>query len=120
MDLPVNVALRFWENAAFELIKTYTNSLLIPPGWRFEWLDEKSLRSPKTDQNNVYGMCYYKEKKIALSKYVAINGRFLIVSEVVRHEIAHAVVGPGHGHDKAWRQACKIIGCIPREIIPKI
>lgn len=26
------------------------------------------------------------------------------------HELAHALVGPGHGHDKVWKEACLKLG----------
>lgn len=26
------------------------------------------------------------------------------------HELAHVIAGPGHGHDKVWKDACKLLG----------
>lgn len=33
------------------------------------------------------------------------------VRNIALHEIAHALVGPGHGHDWAWRRQARAIGC---------
>ena len=33
--------------------------------------------------------------------------------DVVLHEIAHALTGPGHGHDWAWKQKCVLVGARP-------
>lgn len=32
------------------------------------------------------------------------------VRELALHEIAHALAGPGHGHDSHWRKICLAIG----------
>lgn len=36
------------------------------------------------------------------------------VRKVVLHEIAHALVGPGHNHDRVWKQMCASIGGDPK------
>lgn len=59
------------------------------------------------------GMCYFTHKLIELSIYfVECNGRDEIVDTLL-HEIAHALVGPGHGHDAVWKQKCLEIGAKP-------
>ena len=33
------------------------------------------------------------------------------VKNTLLHEIAHALVGPGHRHNRVWRQKAREIGC---------
>src|SRR3954469_14203648 len=33
------------------------------------------------------------------------------VRDTLQHEIAHALVGPSHGHDEVWRRTATAIGC---------
>ena len=33
------------------------------------------------------------------------------IRDTILHEIAHALVGPCHGHDAVWRQKAREIGC---------
>lgn len=60
------------------------------------------------------GVCWQDERRIELSShYVSRNTREHIIDTVL-HEIAHALVGVSHGHDKVWKQMCLQIGCRPR------
>ena len=57
------------------------------------------------------GYCSYKKKKISLSQnYIPITTKEEI-KDTILHEIAHALVGVGHGHDRVWRQKAIEIGC---------
>jgi hypothetical protein len=40
------------------------------------------------------------------------NGAEEIVDTIL-HEIAHALVGPRHGHDTVWKAKCTDIGARP-------
>jgi hypothetical protein len=33
------------------------------------------------------------------------------VRNTILHEIAHALVGPSHGHDGVWRAPARLMGC---------
>ena len=35
------------------------------------------------------------------------------VRDTILHEIAHALVGPGHGHDAVWKRKCREVGARP-------
>lgn len=49
-------------------------------------------------------------RKITLSRhFVAANGMERI-EQTILHEIAHALVGTGHGHDAVWKAKAKEIG----------
>jgi predicted SprT family Zn-dependent metalloprotease len=41
------------------------------------------------------------------------NGPAEIVDTLL-HEIAHALVGPGHGHDAVWKAKCVEVGARPQ------
>jgi len=57
------------------------------------------------------GVCRYFKKQIGLSKaYIELNDEEVIKNTIL-HEIAHALVGPGHGHDRVWKRQAKAIGC---------
>jgi predicted SprT family Zn-dependent metalloprotease len=62
------------------------------------------------------GLCLYSPKRIELSQYfIELNGDEA-VRETLLHEIAHALVGPGHGHDLFWKQQCLKIGAKPERL----
>lgn len=70
-------------------------------GWTFGW-----MRATKT-----LGRCYYQPQIIKLSQsFVDLNGEDK-VEETIRHEIAHALVGPGHGHGDVWISMAYKVGC---------
>lgn len=33
--------------------------------------------------------------------------------DTILHEVAHALVGPGHGHDEVWKATCLEVGARP-------
>jgi len=74
---------------------------LTSKGWRFEF-DTAKRR---------FGCCNHRYKKITLSKaLVSINDEARVKNTIL-HEIAHALVGGGHGHDSVWRDKAIQIGC---------
>lgn len=50
------------------------------------------------------GICRFSTKTIGLSVHFATRNSKEQVEETLRHEIAHAKVGPGHGHDHVWKE----------------
>jgi predicted SprT family Zn-dependent metalloprotease len=82
---------------------------LLEEGWFFEW--SKKKRS--------LGDCNHGKKRIRLSEYFAglVSTEDLI--DTINHEIAHAIVGRGHGHDHVWREACIKTGANPERIANK-
>lgn len=60
------------------------------------------------------GCCYYQRQEISLSQVLLPEYSPEAVDEVILHEIAHALVGPGRGHDGQWRRTAARIGATPR------
>jgi predicted SprT family Zn-dependent metalloprotease len=57
------------------------------------------------------GVCRFDRREIGLSApWVAVND-LDAVRDTVLHEVAHALVGPRHGHDATWRRVAVDLGC---------
>jgi len=64
------------------------------------------------------GVCRYDRKEIGLSgPLISLYAREQ-VTETVLHEIAHALAGPRHGHDRVWRATARRIGCSGQRCLP--
>ena len=57
------------------------------------------------------GQCDYKNKTISLSRLYVRYADIDHIRDTILHEIAHALVGPRHGHDAVWRKKAREIGC---------
>lgn len=57
------------------------------------------------------GICRYATRQIGLSAPLTALHAEADVRDTILHEIAHALVGPSHGHDAAWRRTAVRIGC---------
>ena len=77
---------------------------LIAQGWSFVW-DTRAVRR--------YGQCRYRSKEIGITKKLANINTIEETKDVVLHEIAHALVGRGHGHDFVWKRMCRKVGARP-------
>jgi predicted SprT family Zn-dependent metalloprotease len=64
------------------------------------------------------GVCRFDRKEIGLSGPLMSLYDVDQVTETVLHEIAHALVGPRHGHDRAWRTTARRIGCSGDRCMP--
>jgi len=63
---------------------------------------------------NRLGQCDHIKKLITLTGwYVDLNDEDE-VTDTILHEVAHAVVGIGHGHDKKWKAEAKKLGATPK------
>lgn len=73
---------------------------LIIQGWDFKFDNAKSR----------LGLCSHRRRTISISRnFVLLNDEPLI-NDTILHEIAHAIVGSDHGHDRVWKTMAKKIG----------
>lgn len=59
------------------------------------------------------GVCKQDSKRIELSAVFAERNSSEQVVDTILHEIAHALVGVCHGHDRRWKDMCLALGCNP-------
>jgi predicted SprT family Zn-dependent metalloprotease len=64
------------------------------------------------------GVCRYEKQTIGLSAPLTRLHDEAEVRETILHEIAHALVGPEHGHDETWRRTAVSIGCTGLRCVP--
>lgn len=57
------------------------------------------------------GICRHDSRQIGLSAPLTALHAEADVRDTILHEIAHALVGPRHGHDAVWRRTAVRIGC---------
>jgi predicted SprT family Zn-dependent metalloprotease len=70
-------------------------------GWIFQF--DRAVRR--------FGVCRHRSRIIGLSKSLTELNDEARVRNTLLHEIAHALVGPGHGHDIIWKLKAREIGC---------
>lgn len=75
-------------------------------GWRFRFSVSK----------NRLGSCNHTQKEIILSAPISEINEVDSVKNTILHEIAHALVGGGQGHNYIWQQVCEEIGGIPERL----
>ena len=56
------------------------------------------------------GVCRFGTRQIGLSRPLTELHSEDEVRDTILHEIAHALVGPEHGHDRVWRAKARAIG----------
>lgn len=90
------------------LVRTLAQALIDDYADLAGWSVEFSDRAIRT-----LGLCVYRRKVIRLSRSLVELNEPATIAEVVRHEIAHARVGPGHGHGPVWRRMALLVGAKP-------
>ena len=85
------------------VINCYRNTKIkadLEPGWKFGF-DLAPARG---------GICRDTEKQITLSVTYCLKASEAEIIDTILHEIAHAIVGPRHGHDAVWKAVAQRIG----------
>jgi predicted SprT family Zn-dependent metalloprotease len=73
-------------------------------GWRTT-LDRAKMRA---------GCCRYNRRTISLSAPIIALNSWQETLDTIRHEVAHALVGPGHAHDQVWQEMAVRLGAQPK------
>jgi predicted SprT family Zn-dependent metalloprotease len=81
--------------------------------WQFEF-DHAVVR---------FGRCSHSRRTISLSRELVQLNTEAQVRDTILHEIAHALVGPGHGHGRVWKLRAASIGakperCYDQSVVP--
>ena len=82
---------------------------LTEDGWRFEISNTKQS----------LGRCRHGMKVIEYSKWYLDEPEDQVVDTIL-HEIAHALVGPNHGHDEVWKWKCIEVGARPERVVEDV
>lgn len=86
---------------AFAALARETMADLIPAaGWTFGW--DRAVRRN--------GQCCYSTRTITMSRHLTSIATDEEAMQTLLHEIAHARVGAGHGHDHVWLAEARSIG----------
>ena len=71
--------------------------------YKFQWMARRNKFSRA-------GQCNYKKRTIELQPtFVELNYPFFIKGTIL-HEIAHAIMGQKHGHNKFWKRCAISLG----------
>ncbi len=89
------------ETLGINLIREHEKNSGLEAGWKFAF-DLAPARA---------GICRYTEKQITVSVTYCQKASKAEIVNTILHEIAHAIVGPNHGHDAVWKAVAKRIGC---------
>src|SRR5690554_3845030 len=57
------------------------------------------------------GLCDFKKQTIILNAHHIDTHPEPEVIDTIYHEVAHAIVGPEHGHNEVWSNCARSIGC---------
>lgn len=92
--------------------------------WIIEYAENQLLRHSLTDwrfeisKHKIFlGRCYHWKMLIVFSSYYT-HIEPEEIKDTILHEIAHALVGPNHGHDDVWKAECVKIGARPERLAP--
>jgi len=61
------------------------------------------------------GLCNYRRKDITISTYWLESLTLEELLDTINHELAHAAVGPDHGHGEVWQKVAVEFGATPNK-----
>lgn len=76
---------------------------LLDQGWTWGW--DRAVKR--------MGQCQYGPRRLSFSWPLFERNGEDECRDTILHEIAHALVGPGHGHGPAWKAMARQIGANP-------
>ncbi|MGI9142568.1 MAG: SprT-like domain-containing protein [Fluviibacter sp.] len=82
----------------------HATRLELPSEWRLAWI--KRIRN-----YSMRGSCNHTKKLIRLQPCYVERASEEMLTNTILHELAHAIVGVGHGHDHTWKRKAIEIGC---------
>lgn len=65
------------------------------------------------------GVANYRTRTVTFSARAVEAWDWPLVEQLVLHELAHVLVGPGQAHGKTWARAVKDLGGTPAEFCPR-
>ena len=71
--------------------------------YKFEFLQRRK-------KYNRAGQCDYKRKVISLQPTFVEKNYPVVIKWTILHEIAHAIAGRKHGHNKFWKRTAIALG----------
>ncbi len=92
------------QDHAAQLLERHLNTGTLATRWRFRF---------ETTTGRA-GICRHDTRTIAFSVSYVLRASWDDIRDTLLHEIAHAIVGPGHGHDAVWQTTVRRIGCTAR------
>ena len=60
------------------------------------------------------GRCSFRHKRIDLAGWIFQRCGWEEIQDTVRHEVAHALAGPGTGHGPLWKTEARRLGALPK------
>lgn len=84
-------------------VRVWANALLalhLDASWTFDF-DHARRRA---------GLCNYTHKRITVSRHLATLFEDDDIHQVLLHEVAHAIAGPGTGHGPKWKAVAAELG----------
>lgn len=91
--------------ADLDRVRVWATALIrlhLDDSWHFDF-DRAAKRA---------GLTNYTAKRISVSRHLAARWDDDEVHQILLHEVAHAMVGPGAGHGPVWRRTAREIGYI--------
>lgn len=92
------------ERKAAEVFATLCKTYGVPEGWTLR-IDSAAKRR--------LGQCRFSSRQVGLSQYFLHHAEWHEVENTIRHELAHVLVGPGHGHNHIWKAKARALGALP-------
>lgn len=59
------------------------------------------------------GLCDHARKTIVMNAHHVDSHPDPEIIDTIGHEVAHAIVGPSHGHDDVWKEKARMLGANP-------